>query len=395
MDAGDQIRTPANVNLVFLTPINLRRLLTTLKGYSGWFSFSGTKSGLLHWYRDGFGERLAVDHWPAASNEFIELVGHSSGVRDITFHPSEPMVITGSFDRTVRFWNSEDGREVHPPIQTSDTAGDVMLSPDHQFFVTVLRDDVGTIQIRDARTRQVFQEEKLGAPAFAVAFSERGQLMCVSGDELVKVWSYEYSTTTPAGSARLDFELIWKLEEANIGWISELILSPNDRYLAYCQGGGDDPLRKATANRILDVEKRSEMPYRIEPSTHWRSFDFTEKDTRLVVTGFSGGVELWDLVTGKKVKEFKEEFEGESVGMIDVSPDGRYLAFSNDKGELGVFDLREERLPFLSAFPTRVSQTQWNQNGTRIGITLGNDRARVLNIEAIRSQLDELGLNWK
>lgn len=379
--------------------IKANRLLATLEGYSGRMYFSRTKSGLLHSHRDGAQTEWVVDHWPVISDEFIDLGGHSAHVRSITFHPSKPMVVTGSFDKTIRFWDSQGGQEVQHPIQTSpEFPGDVTFSPDHRFFVNVLRDDAGTIQIRDAHTLKVLQEERLGVKAFGVAFSEAGPHMCVTGNGKVKVWSYEYTTTTE-GLPRLNLDPIWKLNEVKMGWVSEAKFSPNGRYLAYCPMDGVEPTVESVFEyevRLWNSEKRSELPLRIKASKQWRAFDFTEHDTEIVVIGLSGEVELWDIAKGKRVKKFKEGFDGAAPFMIDVSPDGRYLAFANRKGEFGVFDLREERMLFSSAISTAISHPRWNQNGTQIGIGLTDgDRARVLDFEAIRSQLDELGLNWE
>ena len=81
--------------------------------------------------------------------------------------------------------------------------------------------------------------------------------------------------------------------------------------------------------------------------------------------------------------------------MIDVSSDGRLLAFSTAPPSFGVFDLEKRRLLFVSPnLPYGVWQRRWNQDATRLGMVKGNGRARILNIPAIRSQLGELGLDW-
>ena len=125
----------------------------------------------------------------------------------------------------------------------------------------------------------------------------------------------------------------------------------------------------------------------------WNSFDFMENDTQMAVASPQGGIEVWDFVRGERA--FRLEGWEAPAAMIDVSSDGRLLAFSTAPPSFGVFDLEKRRLLFVS--PTlshNIWQMRWNQDATRLGMVEGNGRARILNIPAIRSQLGELGLDW-
>lgn len=70
-------------------------------------------------WKDVYSERLTIErNWRRGRCLVRTLRGHTDGVMCLQFsealqHPSFPILITGSYDRTVRVWNLETGREVH------------------------------------------------------------------------------------------------------------------------------------------------------------------------------------------------------------------------------------------------------------------------------------------
>lgn len=69
-------------------------------------------------WKDVYSERLSVErNWRRGRCSVRTLRGHTDGIMCLQFdetlqHPSFPILITGSYDRTVRVWNIETGLEV-------------------------------------------------------------------------------------------------------------------------------------------------------------------------------------------------------------------------------------------------------------------------------------------
>ncbi|KAG1754210.1 WD40 repeat-like protein [Suillus lakei] len=69
-------------------------------------------------WKDVYSERLSVErNWRRGRCSVRTLRGHTDGVMCLQFdetlqHPAYPILITGSYDRTVRVWNIETGLEV-------------------------------------------------------------------------------------------------------------------------------------------------------------------------------------------------------------------------------------------------------------------------------------------
>ncbi|KAF6764882.1 F-box/WD repeat-containing protein pof1 [Ephemerocybe angulata] len=68
---------------------------------------------------DVYSERLTIErNWRRGRCTVRILKGHTDGVMCLQFnetlsHPAFPVLITGSYDRTIRVWNMETGQELH------------------------------------------------------------------------------------------------------------------------------------------------------------------------------------------------------------------------------------------------------------------------------------------
>jgi WD40 repeat protein len=359
--------------------------------------FSRTTGKLFRFHNRKEGS-LTIERWPRVSSEFVELVGHEHAGQGITFHPTEALAVTTSKDRTIRFWSLEDGSEVQRQRIMTPQGGseDAMFSPDGRFFVTAIKDPNGTVQIRDTRSTRIVQTFEFGATPRSVDFSTQDSRLCVGGGAgLLKVWTYE-STATFSEPMKVNLNLIKTIQGPDMGFVTVVKFSPNGRYLAWFETGPENWSGRGELSngiRIWDFERDRELPHRIMTHLAWNSFDFMGNGTQMAVSGLRDGIEVWDFVRG----EMESRLEGWDgpCGQLDVSHDGRLLAFGTTPHKVGVFDLEKRRLLFVSPnLPHGIRQMRWNQDATRLGMVEGNGRARILNIPAIRSQLNELGLDW-
>jgi WD40 repeat protein len=119
--------------------------------------------------------------------------GHTDTVMSTAFSPSGKAVVSGSLDETIYVWNAETGEAVKGPLKGHiGEISSVAFSPDGKQVISGSKDK--TIRIWDAD----MAEDTKGSvgdhegAVYSVAFSPDGkQIMSGSGDCSVRVWNAE------------------------------------------------------------------------------------------------------------------------------------------------------------------------------------------------------------
>ncbi|KAK4149159.1 hypothetical protein C8A00DRAFT_47166 [Chaetomidium leptoderma] len=127
---------------------------------------------------------------PALSEDWsvhLQTLSHPSGVHAVAFSPDGWLIVSGSYDGTVRVWDAATGAERRMLRGHSGSVRAVAFSPDGRLIVSGSSDK--TVRVWDAATgaeRRVLGHSR---PVCAVAFSPDGRLI-VSGssDKTVRVW---------------------------------------------------------------------------------------------------------------------------------------------------------------------------------------------------------------
>lgn len=289
--------------------------------------------------------RLLVSRPDKMLSSSTPLVGHSSAVSSIAFHPSGKLLASGG-DVTARLWDlatrngtqqisqgtsvlsvafSPDGRTLATGYAngtvslwvtgTGDTfilAGgigpvqSVVFSPDGKLLGTSSDDPGGpTIRLWDLATRRaVTTLPRVGGYGHAMAFHPGGTILASSGDM--------------AGAAYL-----WKLDGEHLttlsgheGGISTVAFAPDGRRLA--TGSIDSTIR------IWDTAT-GELSAVLTPHAHYViAVAFSPDGRNLATASVDSTVRLWDAATGKSTTTLfgHRDF----VNSIAFSPDGRTLA---------------------------------------------------------------------
>lgn len=234
--------------------------------------------------------------------------GHKDGVMCLQYHtsltnPSYPVLITGSYDRTVRVWNLETGNEIRSLV--GHTRAIQALQFDQMLLFTGSMD--GTVRMWNWRAGECLRVLE-GHSDGVVSLNYNGYLLATgSADSTINVWNFRTGNK---------FTLSGHEE-----WVNSVLLwdgktSPGDM----------DPtvMPKFTRQR----SSNSPAPKTSSASLGLTSVDSTTKEpeidpgTMLFSGGGDGVIKLWDLATEECIRTF----EGHKAGiqtmkllMIDMS----------------------------------------------------------------------------
>jgi WD40 repeat protein len=254
--------------------------------------------------------------WDAATGALLATCrGHTSKVVGTAFSPDGRRLVTASWDKTVRQWDSRTGQEVEPPYDRhSAQLFSAVYSPDRQCVASAGADR--TIRVWRARGRQdvaVLQ----GHTGYVneVAFDPVGRRLAsrssdsdfgdFTADDSVRVWDVGPGASLP-------------VLRGHLLTIYAVAYSPDGRWLA--SGSWDGTVRLWDA---ATGEPCATLPH----TSYVFGLAFGPDGTELL-TGDrrSGQLRVWDVATARVRKEIP--FHGANVRFhsLTVSPDGTRMA---------------------------------------------------------------------
>jgi WD40 repeat protein len=348
----------------------------------------------------------------AAEREVCSLVGHEKAVATLAFFPDGRMLVSGSGDGTIRFWDCADGRErrqLRPEGAAQVTS--LAISADGTFVASGHAD--GSLRVWNVDTGKElhdFQKQKTkrngpyGAFVESVAFSRDGKALAAGfGDGMVRVWD------PIAGSAVGQFRvgksaahsvsilpdcksLVWASErgigisDIDTGQVrsqishrgtSFLCLSPDGEMLA---SAGDEPFV-----RLWDLKNRKEYP---RPPGHEASVGtvaFTASGKVLVTIGWDCSIRGWDVASGKQLWQERQgpgDVNAEPALWASCSPDGKSVYAALSATTLGEWEtLNGRRIRTLSWGNVQITSCSLHPDGKRLVVeTLDGEGSRVLRL---------------
>ena len=137
-------------------------------------------------------ERLAIErNWRRGTCVATVLSGHTDSITCLQVaedlpHPAFPVLMTGSWDRSVRIWNLETGKEVG--VLRGHTRGVRALQFDATKLVTGSMDS--TLKIWNWRTGECMRTLRGHRDAVICLTYDKQLLVSGSGDSTIRVWDF-------------------------------------------------------------------------------------------------------------------------------------------------------------------------------------------------------------
>jgi WD40 repeat protein len=233
----------------------------------------------------------------------LTLKGHSSYVLSVAFSPDGKRLVSGSWDKTVKLWDTATGTELLTLKGHSRGVCSVAFSPDGKRLAS--GSDNGFIKLWDAAGgKELLTLKGHSGRVHSVAFSPDGKRLASGGwDKTIKLWD----TTT--GTELLTLK-------GHSKGVRPIAFSPDGKRLA--SGSWDKTIKlwdTTTGKELLTLKGHSQWV---------NSFAFSPDGKRLASGRDDKTVRLWDTITGKEVLTLKGH--SELALSVAFSPDGKRLA---------------------------------------------------------------------
>jgi WD40 repeat protein/serine/threonine protein kinase len=308
------------------------------------------------------GRRIVTGSWDrtakvwetASGKELLTLKGHPSGISSVAFSPDGQRIVTGSDDQSAKVWDAFTGIERVTLRGHAGWIRSVAFSPDGQRIVTGSDDQ--TAKVWDSTTgKELLTLSGHKDEVFSVAFSPNGlKIVTGSHDRTARVWE--------SASAKELLTLIGHQEAIKAVAFSadgqRIITGSLDRTAKVWEAGGGKELftLQGHANGVMSVA--------------------FSPDCQLLVTGSADhSAKIWETTSGKEL--FTLRGHNDAIRSVAFSPDGQWVVTGSDDCTAKVWAAKTNEPLTLRGHTATVCAVAFSADGLLIG-TGSKDHAAKL-----------------
>ena len=292
------------------------------------------------------------------------------------FSPDGRLIAVGLKRGGIRFFDARALVPVSAPLgRTGGEVAELAFSSDGRTLAAGTKS--GTVTVWDVASRSLRWGPVMAHPGYlvGVSISPDGTMLATAGADAVKLWDL----ATGAALGRI----------GGPGFV-DVAFSPTEPLVAYVyEGWADDPVDGGGDAEIWDVERRTRIA-RLQVDTTPGSENgyvlglavaFSPDGSTLATAGIDKLVHIWDVHTGKLVREIKQNV-GNAVWELAFSPDGSTLAIAGGDSFASLWDVATGAQigPRLGA-GSRESMLDLSSDGRRLLITSGDGQGAVWGID--------------
>jgi WD40 repeat protein/serine/threonine protein kinase len=288
----------------------------------------------------------------------LTLRGHTSVVQSVAYSPDGLRLASASWDKTVKLWDTATGNDIATLRGHTESVACVAYSPDGRHIASASWD--GTVKLWEAATRtEVRTLRGFKGGLFAVGFSPDGRHLAAGGFEgIIKLWDL-----TDGRELRMF--------EANFGVVLCLAYSGDGSRLA--AGGMGKTVQvwdPATGKEMITLRGHTDLIGGVAFS----------KGGRLASASWDGSVRLWDgtPLGQTPAPELRTLIDDNLDFAVAIDPQGKRLVSGNNDGGLHIWDVNTgEKLKKLAGHDNTIMALAFRPDGLQFASTAADKKVTI------------------
>jgi WD40 repeat protein/transcriptional regulator with XRE-family HTH domain len=269
---------------------------------------------------------------------------HTDNTYALAFSPDERILATGSWDGTVKLWDTEQGTLLWTSWNTSSTDG-LAFAPDGLTLASAGADAV--VQLWDVRSgRNVQTLVGQSSAVYAVAWSPDGHLLASgSFDGKICLWHLQGTQLSTCN----------EVLKGHTTWVLTLAFAPDGTHLA---SGSWDGIVK-----LWDVASRQVCQTLTGHTDRVRGVAWSPDGRTVASASFDKTIWLWDVEQGS----YRAALHGHTAGVyaIAFTPDSHSLLSGSEDGTLRIWDVASGQcVRIIEGYAVSLYDVAWSPDGT-------------------------------
>jgi hypothetical protein len=290
-----------------------------------------------------------------STKQELILRGHTQKINSVAVSPKDTLIASGSWDKTVRIWDSETGECLHVLTGHESAINAVQFSPDNQTLASASWD--GTLRIWDITTGVCRHTIENQCGVLSLAYSPNGALIAIGLCDntirliLSKTGKFHQEFTTEKISTENQEITSEKTSIIKKG-ITSLIFT-DSRY--FVSGSRDGTVRKWSL-----VEDKA-MKLINTHNTNWENS--IAADETIVITPHDDLLCITDTTKGSN----NFSYRGHSDWISSVTFDKSSIATGSADSDIRIWDKNTNKcLSILKGHEGPVTSVKFNSTGTSL-----------------------------
>ncbi|MFO0899971.1 MAG: protein kinase [Pirellulales bacterium] len=331
--------------------------------------------------------RATVRVWNLQTAEQVRALGHEDAIPCLVFTRDGAVLISGSKDGRVCFWDPRSGTMARQSLELGGKVQTVALSPDGRWLATGAWTKKDPIRVWNLSTREYATPpvHRMG-DTNRLAFSSDGAWLAGAGAG-VDLWQVHSS---PGG------QIPSLTEVKHFDTDCQDLAFDGDQALVW-QGFSNRP--ELPGNRLhrfvlYSTEPTTLSQARMHQGWHGLGLDRSTGHVSLVAADRRG--ETWDTRRDVLVRSFggPEAFQSPQLAL---SSDGRLLACLGKANEVSLWVFEGDSARRLLSFrpeAANVYSLAWSPDDALLAVGLVDGGITIWNVAGVRARLAELGAAW-
>ncbi len=297
-----------------------------------------------------------------------ERMGEVDGV---AYSPDGRIVVTGTDDGVLRFWDSQTGSIVDQIEEFPNSIDRVAFDPEGRALLLALSGDGA--RIYDIENRTITHTlTGFNDGAWSVAWHpDREHVLTGGRDNVVRLWSRRTGGEVRRFEGHTD--TVW-----------DIALSPDGSQVLSASSD--------SSARIWNVQSGEEMLRFTENVGQVYSASWSVSGNWVATGANDGTVQIWDATTGD-VRWHLTMGSNTSVWMTAFSPDGSELATGSGDGSVRVWSVETgELLREVEQIDGGVDTVAWSPDGNELVAGSNGNSAYIASLNKTQIESDELDL---